>query len=41
MTVWHWVGIGVAIFLLIAWLTKGRVFRVFGDILEGIGSALD
>ena len=36
MELWHWIAIGVGIFVVLAIVTKGRIFRIFGDILEAI-----
>lgn len=36
MTAAHWIGIAVVVFLLLVWVTKGRIFKVFGDIIEAI-----
>ena len=36
MELLHWIAIGVGIFVVLAIITKGRIFRIFGDILEAI-----
>lgn len=36
MELWHWIAIGVGIFVVLAIVTKGRIFRIFGDIVEAL-----
>lgn len=34
MELWHWIVIGVVVFLLLVWLTKGRIFRILDDVFD-------
>lgn len=36
MTMWHWIGIGVAVVVVLTWVTKGRIWKFLGDIVEAI-----
>lgn len=39
MSILAWIGVGLAVFVFLCIITKGKILHILGDILEAIFSA--